>query len=155
MYRRHAARIAVFAFALAGCASTGPGPSRPALPAASGPSGGAAMEAAQLREATRGVGGVRPAFHACIGAAAARAPAVQACIASEMEHQQSRLEAGLAARRQHSNSNGSVDEAQAQWAAERDRLCGSDGPSVAPLQRVRAGVCRLEITAARADVLSR
>lgn len=112
------------------------------------------VDVALVREAARGLG-LRPGYRACVDAAAGAAAGTHACIEAELQYQQSRIDAALAARRGHSTSNGDVDAIQAQWRGERDRICGPDGAGVPPAQRVQAGICRLEATAARADVLSR
>jgi hypothetical protein len=112
------------------------------------------IDMAPLRDAARGLG-VRPAFRTCIEGAAGAGPAAVACIDAELQHQQARIDAALAARRGQSTSNGDVDAIQAQWRTERDRICGADGAGVPVTQRVQAGLCRLEATAARADVLAR
>lgn len=141
--------------AATGCA-TGPAPGR-ATPPVVDPASDTrdVVDVASLREASRRLAGVRPAFRACIDTAGGDATAMQACIQSEMQYQQSRLDGALAARRGRSSSNGNLDEIQAQWASERDRLCGSDAPGVPMTKRLEAGICRLDITAARADVLAR
>lgn len=140
---------------LAACAAQ---PARPTPPATVGTPAGAstavAIDIGLLREAARDPG-VRPAFGACIEAAAGAAAASQACIDAELQYQQTRIDAALVARRGRSTSNGDVDAIQAQWRTERDRMCGSDAPGVPVALRVQAGVCKLEATAARADVLSR
>ena len=141
--------------ALAACATA---PTRPAAPVASGPtpasSGGETVDLALVRTAASGLG-VRAQFRSCIDAAAADAAATQACIDGELAHQDARIEQALAARRVRSTSNGDVDAAQAQWRTERDRICGPGSPGLPAAQRVQAGICRLEATAARADVLAR
>lgn len=149
-------RLAVVtALVLAGCATT---PVRTAPPVATaspnGPVAGERIDVGPVRAAGSGLG-VRPGFRACVDAAGGGAAATQACIDAELQHQQARIDAALAARRGRSTSNGDADAVQAQWRAERDRICGADAPGVPPAQRVQAGVCKLEATAARADVLAR
>lgn len=153
-FRSFAAVLTVFA--LAGCAtpSARPPSSATTAPQRSGPVSGPTVDIGSLRAAGAGLG-VRPAFRSCVDAAGGDAAAIQRCIDTELQHQHSRVDAALAARRGRSNSNGDVDAVQAQWRSERDRMCGPDAPGVPAAQRVRAGICRLEATAARADVLSR
>lgn len=145
---------ALTVLALAGCATP---PARPPTSAATtpqrGPEAGRTVDIGALRAAGAGLG-LRPAFRSCVDAAGGDA-AIQQCIDTELQHQHARVDAALASRRGRSNSNGDVDAVQAQWRSERDRMCGPDGPGVPAPQRVRAGICRLEATAARADVLSR
>lgn len=152
---RHAAAILV-SLTLAGCAATATRPTAPTAAAVRThpvPATGT-IDPALVRSAGTGLG-VRPAFRACVDAAAGAAAATHACIGAELQHQQSRIDAALASRRGRSTSNGDVDAIQAQWRTERDRICGSDAPGVPTSQRIQAGVCRLEATAARADVLAR
>ena len=112
------------------------------------------VDVALVRDAARGLG-LRPGYRGCVDAAAGVATATQACIDAEIDYQQSRIDAALATRRGNSTSNGDVDEIQSQWRIERDRICGASGEGVSPAQRVQAAICRLEATAARADVLAR
>lgn len=139
---------------LAACATTSTGPITRTTPPqrATGAVAGA-VDMTPLREAARSLG-VSPAFRGCVDAAAGAA-AAQACIDAELQHQQSRIDAALAARRGQSKSNGDVDDIQAQWRSERDRICGPDAPGVPAAPRMQAGICKLEATAARADVLAR
>lgn len=147
--------LALSVSSLAACA-TAPAPSTASVasPAQRGPASGETVDIAIVRAAASGLG-VRPAFRACVQSAAGVATATQACIDAELQHQQARIDAALAERRGRSTSNGDVDAIQAQWRAERDRICGPDAAGVAIAQRVQAGVCKLEATAARADVLAR
>lgn len=105
-----------------------------------------------IREAVRQVDGVRPAFRTCVEAAGGAVAATQGCIDAEMQFQQQRLERGIAARRAR-GAGGQLDTVQSQWSLERGRLCSpADAGDVAG---IRSAVCRLEATAARADVLAR
>ncbi len=141
---------------LAACATTSTGPiTRTPAPqrATDAVVVAATVDMTPLREAAGSLG-VSPGFRGCIDAAAGAA-AAQACIDAELQHQQSRIDAALASRRGQSKSNGDVDAIQAQWRSERDRLCGPDAPGVPAAPRMQAGICKLEATAARADVLAR
>lgn len=135
---------------LAGCASAptkAPPPSvvAPMREAVSAPTGA-------VREAVRQVDGVRPAFRTCVEAAGGAVAATHACIEAEMQFQQQRLDGAIAARRAR-GAGAQLDTVQSQWSLERDRLCSpADGGDLA---RIRAAICRLEATAARADVLGR
>ena len=146
---------ALVALSLAGCATT---PTRStasgAAPPQRSPAASERIDMGLVRTAGNGLG-VRPAFRTCVETAAGAATATQACIDAELQHQQSRIDTALVSRRGRSTSNGDVDAVQAQWRSERDRICGPDAPGVPAAQRVQAGVCRLEATAARADVLAR
>lgn len=146
---------ALIALSLAGCA-TAPRQSTAsaAAPPQRAPVANETIDMGLVRTAGSGLG-VRPAFRACVETAAGAATATQACIDAELQHQQSRIDTALASRRGRSTSNGDVDAVQAQWRNERDRMCGPDTPGVPAAQRVQAGICRLEATAARADVLAR
>lgn len=143
------------ALALAGCVTTPVQPVSTIAPSAppAGPAG-ETIDIALVRTAGNGLG-MRAQFRACIEAAAADAAATQACIDGELAHQEARIEQALAARRVRSSSNGDVDAVQSQWRTERDRICGPATAYVPATQRVQAGICRLEATAARADVLAR
>lgn len=146
---------ALIALSLAACATT---PTRSPAPAATAPTrtgaAGEAIDIAMVRAAATGLG-VRPTFRSCVESAGGAAVPTQACIDAELQHQQARIDAALGERRGRSTSNGDVDAIQQQWRAERDRICGPDGPGVPATQRLQAGICRLEATAARADVLAR
>lgn len=146
---------ALTALSLAAC-TTAPERSTASTAAtpARGPATAATVDMGLLRAAGNGLG-LRPGFRACVEAAAGAGAATQACIEAELQHQQARIDTALAARRGRSISNGDVDAVQAQWRSERDRICGADAPGLPVTQRVRAGICRLEATAARADVLAR
>ncbi|TCZ85388.1 lysozyme inhibitor LprI family protein [Lysobacter sp. N42] len=142
------------ALSLAACASS-PTRSTSTGPAATGAAATVpAVDVARVKDAARGLG-VRPAFGNCVDAAQGTASATLACIDAELQHQQARIDAALASRRALSTSNGDVAAIQAQWRAERDRVCGADDAGVPAAQRIQAGICRLEATAARADVLAR
>lgn len=147
---------ALTVLALAGCATP---PVRPPVsttpaPQRSGPGTGQTVDIGPLRAAGAALG-VRPAFRGCVDVAGGDAAAIQRCIDTELQHQHARVDTALEARRGRSTSNGDLDAVQAQWRSERDRMCGPDAPGVPPAQRVRAGICRLEATAARADALAR
>lgn len=145
----------VTTLSLVACATT-PAPStKPASTVVQrGPVAGDTVDMGLVRNAGSGLG-VRPEFRTCVTKASGAAAATQACVDAELQHQQSRIDAALVARRGRSTSNGDPDVVQQQWRTERDRICGSDAPGVPPAQRVRAGICKLEATAARADVLAR
>lgn len=147
--------VAMLAIAqLAACATTSTGPTaRTPMPQRAAGTAAVTVDMTPLREAARGLG-VSPAFRGCVETAAGAA-AAQACIDAELRHQHSRIDAALAARRGQSKSNGDVDDIQAQWRSERDRICGPDAPGVPAAPRMQAGICKLEATAARADVLAR
>lgn len=150
---RPAATILI-ALSIVACAATPTRIASPAAPTAQDAIPVATIDAARVRDAAREFG-VRTAFRSCVDAAAGTAAAMQACIDTELQYQQSRIDAALASRGGPSGSNGDPAAAQAQWRAERDRICRPDGAAVAATQRIEAGRCKLEATAARASVLAR
>lgn len=146
------ALVPVLALSLTACA-TAPARTTPPASAARVVASAKAIDTAAVRDAARRLG-ARPAFGACVDAAAGAGLATHGCIEAELRFQESRLQAAVAARRGPA-SNGDPDAVQAQWLAERDHLCGADNAGAAIAERVAAGLCRLEATVARADVLAR
>ena len=147
--------LVLLVLALAACATPGVQPAPPEAPATEADAGARGAMDARLGDVARALRGVRPAFQACVQAAGRRAGPLRACVDAEFQHQQARLDAALAARRGASRSNGDFDAIQAQWASERERLCGADGPGASSARNVESAMCRLELTVARADALSR
>lgn len=147
------ALIGLLAGVLAGCAAAPVDRTAPVV-VSTPPAQAGTADNARMRELATRVHGARPAFRNCVDQATTSEDATRSCVQAELHYQQTRIDSGLAARRLKSTSNGSVDTAQAQWAAERDRICGADGAGATSVQRVQSAICRLEITIARADVLA-
>lgn len=98
---------------------------------------------------------LRNSFDECIKASGGVVPEMQACIESEFEYQDGRLNAvyqrlqgALAA-----NEKAELELKQKQWLKERDAQCGWDADEEGQGQRLEANDCFLEMTSKRADEL--
>lgn len=98
---------------------------------------------------------LRNSFDECIKASGGVVPEMQACIESEFEYQDGRLnvayqrlQGALAA-----NEKAELELKQKQWLKERDAQCGWDAEKGGQGQRLEANDCFLEMTSKRADEL--
>lgn len=98
---------------------------------------------------------LRSSFDECIKASGGVVPEMQACIESEFEYQDGRLDVAyqrlqgvLAA-----NEKAELELKQKQWLKERDAQCGWDADEEGQGQRLEANDCFLEMTSKRADEL--
>jgi len=98
---------------------------------------------------------LRRSFEECIKASGGVAPEMQACIESEFEYQDGRLnvayqrlQGALAA-----NEKAELELKQKQWLKERDAQCGWDADEEGQGQRLEANDCFLEMTSKRAAEL--
>ena len=98
---------------------------------------------------------LRSSFEECIKASGGVAPEMQACIESEFEYQDGRLnvayqrlQGALAA-----NEKAELELKQKQWLKERDAQCGWDADEEGQGQRLEANDCFLEMTSKRAAEL--
>lgn len=128
-------------------------PMSPSPPQPSGPTRDGLAVRPTESEATPGL---RPSYVACLEAADAVVPAVQACIEAEGTHQQARLERALeAARQAKPGEAAALQYRQAAWQVDTDRRCAWDADTEGQQQRLEANMCSLEAVARRADELSR
>lgn len=98
---------------------------------------------------------LRSSFDECIKASGGVVPEMQACIESEFEYQDGRLDVAYQ-RLQGAlsvNDKAELELKQKQWLKERDARCGWDANEEGQGQRLEANDCFLEMTSKRADEL--
>lgn len=98
---------------------------------------------------------LRSSFDECIKASGGVVPEMQACIESEFEYQDGRL--NVAYQRLQGalsvNEKAELELKQKQWLKERDAQCRWDADEEGQGQRLEANDCFLEMTSKRADEL--
>jgi len=98
---------------------------------------------------------LRNSFDECIKASGGVVPEMQACIESEFEYQDGRLNVAYQRLREALgvNEKAELELKQKQWLKERDAQCGWDADEEGQGQRLEANDCFLEMTSKRADEL--
>lgn len=98
---------------------------------------------------------LRSSFEECVKASGGVVPDMQACIESEFEYQDSRLNRAYANLLKSSTESvrTELEFGQKKWLVERDAKCGWDANEEGQGQRLEANDCFLEMTSRRADEL--
>lgn len=97
----------------------------------------------------------RSSFEECVKASGGVVPEMQACIESEFEYQEKRMNRAFEHLQKASTASAKVEFElkQKKWLEDSDAKCGWDADEEGQGQRLEANDCFLEMMSARADEL--